>query len=30
VRGESTDDDDLAIFNQGDTVFSNCEQILLQ
>lgn len=28
--GESTDDNDLAIFNQGDTVFSNCEQILLQ
>ena len=28
--GESTDGNDLAIFNQGDTVFSNCEQILLQ
>jgi Ca2+-binding RTX toxin-like protein len=31
--GDSLDcgaDDDLAIFNQGDTVFSNCEQIQLR
>jgi Ca2+-binding RTX toxin-like protein len=27
--GENDGDDDLAIFNQGDTVFSNCERTIL-